>query len=96
LADRFEFNQGTLQPAVSQNGLFEPFIYKKTNILPRQARDKHRGNSKTKGRFPQVLANLSALTELSLNGNKVRPLPSQQTDTLRRFRLLETDIRELS
>jgi hypothetical protein len=29
----------------AKNGIFEPFIYK-TNILPRQARDKHRENSK--------------------------------------------------
>ena len=34
----------------SINGLFEPFFYIKTNILPRQARDKHRENSK-KGPF---------------------------------------------
>ena len=35
---------------MSQNGLFEPSIYK-TNILPRQARDKHRESSQKKDPF---------------------------------------------
>jgi hypothetical protein len=38
---------------VRKNGLFEPYIYSKTNILPRQARDKHRENSKKGTVFPQ-------------------------------------------
>jgi hypothetical protein len=33
--------------AVSENDPFEPFVYK-TIFLPRQARDKHRENSKTR------------------------------------------------
>jgi hypothetical protein len=39
-----------LLPAGKKTALFEPFIHKKINILPRQARDKHRENSK-KGPF---------------------------------------------
>ena len=36
---------------VSKNGPFEPFIYLKTNILPRQAQDKHRESTQKKDRF---------------------------------------------
>ena len=35
---------------VRENGLFEPFMYK-NDLLPTQARDKHRENSKTGTRF---------------------------------------------
>ena len=46
-------NLGTLQCSVRKTPLFAmPFIYK-TNILPRQARDKHRENSKKEVRFSQ-------------------------------------------
>jgi hypothetical protein len=31
-----------------ENGTFEPFVYENAIILPRQARDKHRENSKNK------------------------------------------------
>jgi hypothetical protein len=42
----------------SNNGLFEPFAYK-TSILPRQARDKHRENSKKR---PFVLRTRALVT----------------------------------
>ena len=47
---------------MSKNGLFEPFLHlKKTNILPRQARDKHREGSTQKSVFsPQVRFQLNA------------------------------------
>jgi len=43
------------EPSTVQSTFAHPFIYKKINILPRQARDEHRKNSKN-CRFPSVLA----------------------------------------
>ena len=39
---------------VSKNGPFEPFTYLKTNILPRQAQDKHRESTQKRTVFPQA------------------------------------------
>ena len=38
--------QSKSRPLYAKNGRFEPFIYTNAIILPRQARDKHRENSK--------------------------------------------------
>jgi hypothetical protein len=56
------------QREVGENGLFEPFLYIETIVLPRQARDKHREqHSQTSGVFLQNVGRFChALPELGV------------------------------